>query len=186
MSVVISKDLNGRATRFVNSQLEAGGALARAVLSVCGPVTHASAPLPAALDPNSLTDFERGGVTSLEATTNWLVPELRKLHPDSSKFSLLVEDSWAKPSDAPESSREQRLQLLGDDCLVYALTGDQLSELALKDLFKSVRSFCFSAFVLETANLPVSGMAVSELAKHVKRVLVSAFDRDGLIIADWA
>lgn len=189
MSVVISKDLNGRGTRFVNSQLEASGALARAVLSVCGPVTHALAPLPAELDPNNLTDVEHGGVTSLDATINWLVPELRRLSPDGSKFLLLVEDSWARPSDAPESSREQRFQLSDDDCLVYALDGDQLSEFALKNLFKAVRSFSFNGFIIDKANLPAAragGIAALALAEHVKRVFVSAFDREGLIVADWA
>ena len=112
-----------------------------------------------------------------------------KPYSEGSRFLFVVEDPWVTPSDVSDSYNEQRFKVKEKDCLLYATGGDQLSGLTLKGLFKIVRSFCFSGFVVDSASLPAfptGAIAASDLAKHVKSVFVSAFDRDGVIIADWA
>ena len=189
MSQIISKELSGDGTRFVNAQLLAGGILARAVAAVRGPVMRASAPLPETLDPGALTNFEYGGVTSLDRTISWLVPYVAGRCRDDLDSLRVVEDSWATSSDVRDPSNEPLLRLSEQNAMLYVVSGNQLTELVVKGLFRFVRSFCYAGFIIDTTKLqahPVCGISAFELAEHVKSVFVSAFDREGIVCGGWA
>ncbi len=188
MSELVGKDLHDQGTRYVTAHLGDFDVLSSAVLAVRGAVTSAVAPLPADFDPARLTNLDFSQLlTSLKASIAWLVPEIHKSNPDGSRFIVLVENAWFKPADLRDDDRKWYFPL-AEDCLVYALPGDQLTERALDDLLR-LCGFFITGFVVDTAGLPNSsagGLSARDVAKHVKQVFIAAFDRDGLILSDWS
>ena len=187
MSIITKQNLRERGTHLVNSRLAAGGALSQAVLTVHGPVTGAFAPLPAGINSEALANLDDGNVTSIADTINWLVNKLQNAFPQRSRLDLLVEDSWAKPTDVRGDREVSRLRISERECVIYALEGARFSEPEVGSLFREVMSFLFTGFIVDLTNAPqVADRAVtaSELAAHVRWVFVSAFDREGVVISE--
>jgi hypothetical protein len=190
MAEIIKLDLDTPGVSYMNARLAAGGVLSRSLLRTLGPVDNAFTPLPRNISPNKAVQFEHGGVTSHDGTMKWLIMEVGVRFPAKSEFCFLVEDPWAKHTDAATSARRHTLYT-SDGSVIYAVAGEEFGETSLLEVLRSVTSFEYTGFVL-SCRLPVirhtatvlEEEAITELARHARLVLVSAFDREGLVISE--
>ncbi len=188
MTELIKKELRELGASFVNAELAAGGRLSRAVFAALGPVHNSFAPLPSGIEPASLKNLEWTIDGSRIASLAWLASEIGKAFPDRPNQYVLVEDPWALPTDLRADDHEQRFPVLEEDSIVFGLSNKELNAPNLQRLVRHVISFTFNGFVIDLSALPnpfEQKIAVAELANHVKLVFVSAFDQEGLIVADW-
>ena len=183
-------DLDGHGVDYVNSRLKGGGVISRALLQKNGPVDKAYSPLPEDAASSRPLRFEHGGITSQRATLRWLASHIASQFPNRSDFCFLVEDSWAKSTDSSIFDVRQRI-LLAADTVIYAISGEDFDSTGLSQLFRSVSSFDYTGFLISChlpgaprVRSPLSDDVISQLVQQVRFVVVSAFDREGLVISE--
>lgn len=181
--------MDGPGASYVSSRLESGGALSRLVLRAAGRIDNAFAPLPPDVGPKA-TDFERGGITTLGASLRWLVQHVESQVRDKSGICFLVDDPWSKATDPALDNTSGIVLTLGTS-VIHALPGTDFDQAGLRRLFRSVSSFEYSGFLVMRPLTSrservgsISNHDIADMVQHVSVIIVSAFDREGLIISD--
>lgn len=190
MTEIVKIDLGGEGTRFVNSRLKEGGAISRSFLRMVGPIDNAFAPLPETVDRAGPVDFGRGDRTTHKATLRWLASYTKPYN--GSRWCLLVEDPWSKLADL----LTQKLPVHAftyQESVVYGISGVCFDEYGFKEILRSVPSFDYIGFIAQYELPKGVAIGISHLltedivngfVNHTRLVLVSAFDRDGLVVSE--
>lgn len=182
MNTLIRIDLFEPGIEYVNSRLRDGRALSRAVLEASGGVGNAFTVLPKQGLGRDISSFESGGLTSEKATLDWLDGYIRTAA-STDNLHCIVEDIWMDPSDVKVT---EGVHFAGNT--VLRVMPAPYSRDALQRLIMSVASFSYNGFLFRSSPehppLKPTVDMLPELARRVSMVIVDAFDREGLVIAD--
>ena len=191
MAEIVKVNLGSLGAKYVTSRLSEGGVISRSLLQVVKAVDDAYSPLPDGANSGASLQFEHGGITTQRMTLRWLASDIAIKFPKKPEICFLVEDTWAKPTDSVIYDNRHRALIAGSS-VYYAIPGAEADEGGLRQILKSVTSFEYTGFVASCRLLngpKVSNLdstMVAELAQHICMVLVSAFDREGLVISEIA
>jgi hypothetical protein len=191
MAEVVKVNLGSLGAKYLTSRLSEGGLISRSLLQLVKSVDNACSPLPDGTNSGASLQFERGGITTQGMTLRWLASDIAAKFPERSEICFLVEDTWAKPTDPVIHDNRHRVLIAGPS-VYYAIPGTEADEGGFQQILRSVTSFEYAGFVASCRLLDgpkvsnLDSVLIAELAQHICMVLVSAFDREGVVISEIA
>jgi hypothetical protein len=132
--------------------------------------------------------FNSGGITSPNSSGELFIEYLAEEKLSGTTFSLLIEDSWMKKSDALKHHSDASLYFV-NDTPYYLIEGREFNANRLEATIKLTSSWMFIGFVshmvlteADSIDRVFTTEAVGSFVAQCKVIFVSAYDREGFVI----
>lgn len=187
MAELIEIDLGKEGIEYVEDCLRQGTGLSRKILSLPLQSGRAFAPLPTNTSVDRARSFEAGGLLSWRDTLDWLARHVQAEWRRDPEGTLVLQDVWgARPTD--EAVQRTKVRKFFDAENVYYYV--EASEQQIEDIVRETSSFLvvgvFAHFPVGRANLRPPGIVaksfIDRLARTTEEILVTAYDREGLVL----
>jgi hypothetical protein len=119
----------------------------------------------------------------------WFVEHIKTSWPPDGKWTLVLQDIWAKSSD-PAAQRSPHKKFFENSNVYYFFESENLNSYVMQNAISSMASYLFIAFLsrfpLRYSDLPpdhvIGERLIEQLATEVQEVFVGAYDQEGMVV----